>query len=921
MFFADTSKFRRYDDDSDSDEDFEEAKVEDVSDHELNVNDEINDSFKSADLSQSKSDFETRDQSLYETVSEVESDVYYGSGVHSVQVKEVLNQSSEINTEHQVDPDVSAKEQINQSDTEIKDDSFSSVKSETRNIHSEALAQLESSMDEKVLQKTSDAVSSEADRKMEVIEDRNSDNMDIPFVPEAQTMGIPVASLEASESASNISSNKFSRFNRRRRNTSGSDSDASGSSDLSSWSASQSRSKFEQGLNSDNEIDAAERSKSDVSSTPMSKGSINEEKELSDIMSSDSDSESSSSSSSDSSSSSPSSSTSLAEHSEMQSQKIRSSSSPKALSELDKKSVMLAERDSRGITKGVDFRQKNDSNKLEDQVKPELQLKENKISQDSHKPIHGEKSESRTSRKYDLLDGDNGNIKSRQYEDIKGRTINQREGAKSKYHNYEQGEVRHFKQISLDNEKEKVNKMKEQTKSTFGDKSYGKDSKKGEIEQIILDARRQKLESSENTSKETRTISLESRWQKEKLHGRKQDDFESQTKKKSDGCESVDHKKDSAVKVKNNVDKQESKDASHEKSRRYRRSRSKTPPKAYLKAVNKKAVKEKRLGSTTPPKAYSKDLKKVDKRKKSHSGDRKRRSSGSSKKNRITGDKRKNSENDTDKSISSLSDNESDSETENWRNKKTGASRKRDDIERERRIRQAAEREKLRQERKDREDKDRREDKVLERNIDEEHRYKSEIDSFDARDYRQHKSWENRSRFHRSLGERRSDEKVFYRKNKTFIEEEPHYSKSYFFEEEFSDDSKRNAKKGIVSVVKPDRKRRISEVDLEDIKISSRPDKQKKDDFSKKIKKERLIISVQESSEDENDTRSAKTRKAGSKRKKTKHKRSKEESTGESENEREKQSISVTFSKGKLNNACVSIYIQKQNKAYVSIYL
>ena len=256
------------------------------------------------------------------------------------------------------------------------------------------------------------------------------------------------------------------------------------------------------------------------------------------------------------------------------------------------------------------------------------------------------------------------------------------------------------------------------------------------------------------------------------------------------------------------------------------------------------------------------------------------------------------------------------SETENWRDKKSGVSRKRDDIERERRIRLAAERENLRRERKDndltkdsndRVNNGRREGKYPGRSNDRQGRSRSEIDSFDARDYRQHTNRDDRNRPRRDFPDNRRNEKVFFRKNKTFVEEEPLISKTTYFEEEVSDDSLSKDRKGVVSVIKPNRKRLSQEADLEDIKISTKHAKHKHEDLNTKVKKERLIISVQESSGDEKDKKSTKANKTETKKKKSKHKSHDKKAT--EEKDVKEQTVKLVFDKGKMLESHFTLYI------------
>ena len=874
--------------------------------------------FRSSELSQTKSDIEAAlEQSLYETVSEVESDVYYETGVQSGQTGKVDGQPEVTKTVEQMEVYSSSELQDNVAKTEkpVQENVVHNTTSDITNVQTDIKANVENETIQVTSQKASETIKADESVIAETANSGINDSND----KAKEINKLTNLSPEMTESDSKLSSSKFSRFNRKRRNSSGSESDGSGISDVSSWSASR-RSPFE----GDNK--PHDNSKSDVSSAPFPEGS-SFEKELSDSLSDSSSSSDESLLSSVSSldlpmkskerTTSKTKSLSLAkektepykhklspqrETSHLKSRKeenIKSEFKPRYAH--DKKEHGSSKRDETfaNITGKTEKKIESTTVKTEKTQKSENDFK--KANNDSYLIESAQVKPSRKQSKYETE-----RIKDKYEKNQDNRKTESNKGHQNRHREME--DARHLEEVSFVSRKDndKYDK-KERVKQLFPIKLEDDYSKSG-VEQLVLDARKQELE---KFGKEIKTVSLAGKVSKDKSQGDKKSKSNTESVR-SKSHESTDsHSKSSSIKDKIAASKKHEESLRHDKNK-HRRSRSPTTPKAYLKAINKKTEQKviKRLGSISPPKAYSKDLKKVvkeKKRKNSHSGDRKRRPSGSAKKNRKSDNKRNDSDSDSAKSISSLSDTDSDSETENWRDKKSGVSRKRDDIERERRIRLAAERENLRKERKDndftidsnnREYNGRRGARYSGRSNDREGRSKSEIDSFDARDYRQHTNRDDRNRSHKDFPDSRRNEKVFFRKNKTFVEEEPLISKTTYFEEEVSDDSRDKDRKGVVSVIKPNRKRLSHEADLEDIKISTKHAKHKDEDLNTKVKKERLIISVQESSGDEKDKKSTKAQKTDTKKKKSKHK-SHDKKASEDKDVKE-QTVKLVFDKGKI---------------------
>ena len=890
--------------------------------------------FRSSELSQTKSDIEAAmEQSLYETVSEVESDVYYDTGVQSGQTDKVDNQMEISKTEEQVEKHSTSECQNAVSKIEIPDKENLVHNKISNNTISQT--GIETKVENEAVQVTSQKATETVKSEESLVTEQERVNIntdDIDDKPKESNFALTNLSPDMTESDSKLSSSKFSRFNRKRRNSSGSESDASDISDVSSWSPSRrSPTEFEN--------KSHDNSKSDVSSAPLPEGS-SFEKDLSDSLL---DSSSSSSSSDDESLVSSDSSLDLpmkpvpVKEKETTMSKSMSTSLSKEKAEpyrpkLSPQREMSHSQSRKEEKDKTDYKPRYDTDKKQlgsskrDEAlaywpeKAEKKLESTSLK--SEKVQKHEKDFKKANNDSYLIDSTHDKPKKQfkketdKYKDKSDKFQDNRKTESNKDNKNRHREVaddKHFESVSFVSRKDTDKfEKKEKVKQLFPIKLEDDNNKSG-VEQLVLDARKQELE---KFGKEIKTVSLAGKVSKDKSKSDKKSKSSTESLRSKSHDSSESHSKSNSLKDKIAASVRHEESLRHDKNR-HRKSRSPTPPKAYLKAINKKIEQKviKRLGSISPPKAYSKDLKKVvkeKKRKSSHSAERKRRPSGSAKKNRKSDSKRNDSDSESAKSISSLSDTDSDSETENWRDKKSGVSRKRDDIERERRIRQAAERENRRKERKDsdfskdsndRDYNDKRGGKYSGRSNNREGRTKTEIDSFDARDYRQHDNRDDRNRFRRDFHDSRKSEKVFFRKNKTFVEEEPLISKTTFFEEEVSDNSLGKDRKGVVSVIKLNRKRLSHEADLEDIKISTKHAKHKHEDLNTKVKKERLIISVQESSGDEKDKKSLKTQKTETKKKKSKHK-SHDKKVLEEKGVKE-QTVKLVFDKGTFKSSCI----------------
>lgn len=245
------------------------------------------------------------------------------------------------------------------------------------------------------------------------------------------------------------------------------------------------------------------------------------------------------------------------------------------------------------------------------------------------------------------------------------------------------------------------------------------------------------------------------------------------------------------------------------------------------------------------------------------------------------------SESDSDKSVSSVSDISSDSEAEMWRDKKQGATRKTADIELERRRREIKKREMNRN----------RETAISERggdtvgNIRPKYRDsvmkvgKHDSDYYERNNYRKSNYKERRK-----LDEEDDmKQRYYHKKNMVFYEENTSLSKK--FEELSSEsDSNHRSHRGVISVVKADNKRQAEEIpSLFDISVT-KPKLDKERNVRKKTsKKERLVIHVEQSSDE--DISSTKSKK--------KIKKKRTWSSEEKMNEVPvQQVVNVTFNKG-----------------------
>ena len=226
------------------------------------------------------------EQSLYETVSEVESDVYYETGVSSGQTGKVDSQPKVTKAVEQMEvySPGELEDTVGKTEISVKDTLVHDTTSDSMNVQSEIKANVENETVQVTSQKASEKINADeiVFPETETAHINNNDSND-----KAKEVDIALTRLspEMIESDSKLSSSKFSRFNRKRRNSSGSESDGSGLSDVSSWSASR---------RSPTDVDNKphDNSKSDVSSVPLPEGSSYEK--LSDSLSDSSSSSSSS---------------------------------------------------------------------------------------------------------------------------------------------------------------------------------------------------------------------------------------------------------------------------------------------------------------------------------------------------------------------------------------------------------------------------------------------------------------------------------------------------------------------------------------------------------------------------------------------------------------------------------------------------
>ena len=849
-------------------------------------------SYADTDASQTKEESVIIDQPLYEPVSsEIESEISYDNIDDSERIKDSKPPNLKSDDQLQVNVVSDADEKVPRMD--ISDVSIT-----------ESVTTLECNKDEQV-NKESNHIKKLDIENVKEQDSNSSTKLDL------SKETLLKSSLDVTESSSNLSSSKFSRFNRRRRNSS--DSDNSRHSDMSDSLSTNNKDTIgfmSSHLKSENGNVKVNSALEPFSELPR----FDDDGILSKMISMESDSDSDSSSSVSSSDQTSSSSSPYASDKEEGPLSIMNKSiAPlKDNFEAEKLShkINSFETGDVGIsksTKATEQKQLYNTKRNENNLYEEFsKTKSNANCTSQDKGIR-----KGNSVKHKVSDKDmDSSIKTKAFDDLKHMSEKQNitdlslSSESIKYNKHVSDRQRKtsdsFSATKSDTKSKSVihkkdlesKKEKEQAKTLPTDKRSNKRTEISKLEQSVVEPRKR------SAIKDSSTVNFEGDLH---VHKPKYVDKRGVEPKLKENFTS-DQISCNNSKDRNIVKKQiETKDDGH--NNRHKTSRSRTPPKAYSKDINKKNVRDKRLRSVsppkvrgkrlrsvTPPKAYSRELNKVKKRKSD-------KQAASVKKKRKGLGSKSEFQSDSDKSISSLSDFNSESETENWRDKKTGISRKRDDIERERRIRQAAAREKLKKESKDKtfDSKDRfYKDRRIKRADSEERNvrfYKNEVDSFDARDYRQQANLESKRHYNRGFVERNSREKVFYRKNKTFIEEEPSYSKLCFFEEEKSDDSHHNAGESIVSIVKPKRERSKSYDKFKDFGGG----KEVNLDLATKVKKERLIVSVQESSDDESDMRTNKNKK----RKHMKHKQSQHSKSRDNKQQRKQQTINITFNQGK----------------------
>lgn len=242
----------------------------------------------------------------------------------------------------------------------------------------------------------------------------------------------------------------------------------------------------------------------------------------------------------------------------------------------------------------------------------------------------------------------------------------------------------------------------------------------------------------------------------------------------------------------------------------------------------------------------------------------------------------------SEKNVSSLSDLSSDSETETWRDKKHGASRKSADIELERRRREQKERGKERHMLR-KADKNNMERGDGDKDWNKKSKHKvidSKMDKYDSEYIEKQTYRKGDHRDKRKDDFEDSSRQRNYHKKHTIFYEKDHKKKF----EELSSDSESGVRKGVVSVVKTGQKKASEQIpSLLDISVS-KPKSVGRDHKvrSKSPKKERLIIHVEKSSDDEI---------SSTKSKKKKVKKRKKVSSDDDET-LVKQIVNVTFDKG-----------------------
>lgn len=287
----------------------------------------------------------------------------------------------------------------------------------------------------------------------------------------------------------------------------------------------------------------------------------------------------------------------------------------------------------------------------------------------------------------------------------------------------------------------------------------------------------------------------------------------------------------------------------------------------------------------------------VIRRQKSSDKSEKRRSIEEKLKNVVSMSSESDSE-DSDKSVSSPSDSSSDSEAETWRDKKQGGSRKSIDIELERKRRKLKEQQEKEQQEKSN---DKGRDQSYERERGERGRFgkiENERDGRRDRNYGGSHYSRHRNRitedFKKVRGEEsNSRQKYYHKKNMVFYEEEPVYKKK--FDELSSDSDSDKKRKSLTSVIRNEKGKKSDISHVVDLKVSN----QRTGDKSEKSKKDRLVIEVKKSSDDER----ARDKETKKKHKVKKHKKrrhsnySSEEDLDEKGDHRPtlKQVVNVTF--------------------------
>ncbi|KAL4240819.1 hypothetical protein ACF0H5_001607 [Mactra antiquata] len=248
------------------------------------------------------------------------------------------------------------------------------------------------------------------------------------------------------------------------------------------------------------------------------------------------------------------------------------------------------------------------------------------------------------------------------------------------------------------------------------------------------------------------------------------------------------------------------------------------------------------------------------------------------------------SDTDSERSISSLSDMSSDSETESWRDRKRGATKKTADIELEKRRRELKERNKRRESERGRNREERGDGDASRHN-----RYGHKDHKRDKRFSPERGGGKLSNKDYKERGKIENDFESSYKysgkKHKPFADDNRRSKTN--FEEMSSSESDSEVKKhrGVVSVVKSDKTKVSSEIPSL-LKISVNKPKLDSSSKSRKSssKAERLIIQVQKS-DDESSKLETKQRK---KKKKDRKSWSSDEDTDDNEGPR-KQVVNVTF--------------------------